>query len=164
MLTQATGTGKTIIAFQLAWKLLQSRWSLSGEPTRRPRILFLANRNTLADQAYIAVSALPDDALVRIEPADIKKKGNVPKNGINDGFLTPFKVKQIQTTLDQYVYMPDDKLVEGEAGKRCEEKVRWASSCDGKGNSTRRLLWRRVECAGLWDAIIDRGCWSCSAC
>ena len=36
------------------------------------------------------------------------------KEGINDGFLTPFKVKQISTTLDEYVYTPDDKVVEGE--------------------------------------------------
>jgi type I restriction enzyme R subunit len=45
------------------------------------------------------------------------------KDGINDGFLTPFKVKQISTTLDDYVYTPDDMLVEGEleAGKRYEE-------------------------------------------
>src|SRR5215510_6953830 len=45
------------------------------------------------------------------------------KEGINDGFLTPFKVKQISTTLDEYVYTPDDKLVEGEieAGKRYTE-------------------------------------------
>ena len=42
------------------------------------------------------------------------------KDGINDGFLTPFRVKQIATTLDDYVYTPDDILVEGdiEAGKR----------------------------------------------
>ena len=45
------------------------------------------------------------------------------KEGINDGFLTPFKVKQISTTLDEYVYTPDDTVVEGEieAGKRYEE-------------------------------------------
>ena len=45
------------------------------------------------------------------------------KEGINDGFLTPFKVKQIATTLDEYVYTPDDKLIEGEieAGKRYTE-------------------------------------------
>src|SRR5664279_6558100 len=36
------------------------------------------------------------------------------KEGINDGFLTPFKVKQISTTLDEYVYTPDDQLIEGE--------------------------------------------------
>ena len=42
------------------------------------------------------------------------------KEGINDGFLTPFKVKQIATTLDEYVYTADDYLVEGEIeeGKR----------------------------------------------
>src|SRR2546426_11255067 len=45
------------------------------------------------------------------------------KEGINDGFLTPFKVKQISTTLDEYVYTPDDKLIEGEVevGKRYTE-------------------------------------------
>lgn len=219
LLTLATGTGKTFIAFQLAWKLFRSRWNLTdwksgAEPTRRPRILFLADRNILADQAYNAFSAFPDDALVRIAPDDIRKKGRVPKNGsvfftifqtfmsgpgsapyfgeypadffdfividechrggandegtwraildyfapavqlgltatpkrtinadtytyfgepvytyslkegINDGFLTPFKVKQIATTLDEYVYTPDDEVVQGdiEAGKRYEEK------------------------------------------
>lgn len=219
LLTLATGTGKTFIAFQLAWKLFQSRWNVAdwksgAEPTRRPRILFLADRNFLADQAYNAFSAFPDDALVRIDPADIRKKGRVPKNGsifftifqtfmsgpggapyfgeypadffdfivvdechrggandegtwraildyfapavqlgltatpkrtlntdtyayfgepvfvyslkegINDGFLTPFKVKQIATTLDDYVYTSDDQVVEGEIepGKRYEEK------------------------------------------
>ena len=208
LLTLATGTGKTFIAFQIAWKLFNSRWNLGGEATRRPRILFLADRNILANQAYNAFSAFPDDALVRISPGDISKKGKVPKNGsiffsifqtfmsgrneagepapyfgeyppdffdfividechrggakdesnwrgileyfapavqlgltatpkrtdnvdtyryfgdpvyvyslkegINDGFLTPFKVKQIQTTLDEYVYVPDDELIEGD--------------------------------------------------
>ena len=218
LLTLATGTGKTFIAFQIAWKLFQSRWNRSGEPTRQPRILFLADRNILADQAYNAFSAFPEDALVRIEPGSIKKMGQVPKNGslfftifqtfmsgtsadgqpapsfgeyppdffdfividechrggandesnwrgildyfapavqlgltatpkrkdnvdtyayfgepvytyslksgINDGFLTPFKVKQFATTLDEYVYASDDRLIEGqvEAGKRYTEK------------------------------------------
>ena len=36
------------------------------------------------------------------------------KEGINDGFLTPFRVKRIQTTLDDYMYTPDDRIVEGE--------------------------------------------------
>ena len=222
LLTLATGTGKTFIAFQIAWKLFHSRWNLSdwktgAEPTRRPRILFLADRNILADQAYNAFSAFPEDALVRIAPDEIKKKGKAPKNGsifftifqtfmsgplkdgkpspyfgeyppdffdfiiidechrggandegnwrgildyfapavqlgltatpkrnenvdtyayfgepvfiyslkdgINDGFLTPFRVKQISTTIDDYVYTSDDTLVEGdiEAGKRYEE-------------------------------------------
>jgi len=45
------------------------------------------------------------------------------KEGINDGFLTPFKVRQIATTLDEYVYTSDDELVEGEVeeGKRYTE-------------------------------------------
>ncbi len=217
LLTLATGTGKTSIAFQIAWKLFQSRWNLGGEPTRRPRILFLADRNNLANQAYndfTSFTAFDEDALVRIDPADIRKKGKVPKNGsifftifqtfmsgqpkdgrpspyfgdyppdffdliiidechrggandegnwraileyfspavqlgltatpkrkdnvdtyayfgepvyvyslkegVNDGFLTPFKVVQIATTLDEYVYTADDTLVEGqiETGKR----------------------------------------------
>ena len=79
LLTLATGTGKTFIAFQIAWKLFHSRWNLSREPSRRPRILFLADRNILADQAYNAFSAFPEDALVRIEPDEIRKKGRVPK-------------------------------------------------------------------------------------
>jgi type I restriction enzyme R subunit len=225
LLTLATGTGKTSIAFQIAWKLFKARWNVkdwkSGRtPERQPRILFLADRNTLASQAYndfTSFAAFPDDALVRIAPESIRKKGRVPTNGsvfftifqtfmsgppkdghpspyfgeypkdffdfiiidechrggandegnwrgileyfspavqlgltatpkrnenadtyryfgepvyvyslkegINDGFLTPFKVKQIATTLDEYVYTPDDQLVEGEleAGKRYEE-------------------------------------------
>ncbi|ACG72766.1 type III restriction protein res subunit [Anaeromyxobacter sp. K] len=217
LLTLATGTGKTFIAFQIAWKLFHSRWNLSRKPERRPRILFLADRNILADQAFNAFSAFPEDALVRIDPASIRKKGKVPKNGsifftifqtfmsgppkdgkpspyfgeyppdffdfiivdechrggandestwraileyfspavqlgltatpkrkdnvdtyayfgepvfvyslkdgINDGFLTPFRVKQIATTLDQYVYTPDDKVIEGdvESGRVYEE-------------------------------------------
>src|SRR5688572_17404961 len=45
------------------------------------------------------------------------------KEGINDGFLTPFKVKQISTTLDDYVYTPDDVILEGEVeyGRRYVE-------------------------------------------
>ena len=80
LLTLATGTGKTAIAFQIAWALFQSRWNLSRKPERRPRILFLADRNILADQAYNAFSAFPEDALARIKPEEIRKKGRVPKN------------------------------------------------------------------------------------
>ena len=45
------------------------------------------------------------------------------KEGINDGYLTPFKVKQIATTLDHYVYTADDQLIEGEVeeGRRYTE-------------------------------------------
>jgi type I restriction enzyme, R subunit len=204
LLTLATGTGKTFIAFQIAWKLFHSRWNLKKDGSRQPRILFLADRNILADQAFNNFNAFPEDALVRIEPSEISKQGRVPtngslfftifqtfmsgkddtphfgqypadyfdfiivdechrggandesnwrgildyfspavqlgmtatpkrrdnvdtyryfgepvyvyslKDGINDGFLTPFKVKRVQTTLDEYVYTPDDEVVEGE--------------------------------------------------
>jgi len=204
LLTMATGTGKTFVAFQIAWKLFQTRWNLKRDGSRRPRILFLADRNILADQAFNAFSAFPEDALVRISPKDISKKGKVPTNGsifftifqtfmsgpdntpyfgeypadyfdfiiidechrggandegnwrgimeyfspavqlgltatpkrkdnvdtykyfgepvyiyslkegINDGFLTPFKVKRIKTTIDDYIYTSDDQIIEGE--------------------------------------------------
>ncbi len=68
LLTLATGTGKTAIAFQIAWKLFQTRWNLKRDGSRRPRILFLADRNILADQAYNSFSSFPEDALVRIKP------------------------------------------------------------------------------------------------
>ncbi len=208
LLTLATGTGKTFIAFQIAWKLFNSRWNLAYDGKRRPRILFLADRNILADQAYNAFSSFAEDALVRIKPNEIRKRGKVPtngsifftifqtfmsgtdkdgnpvpyfgeyppdyfdlifidechrggandesnwrgileyfapavqigltatpkrkentdtykyfgkpvfiyslKDGIEDGFLTPFKVRRISTSLDEYTYSPDDNIVEGE--------------------------------------------------
>jgi type I restriction enzyme, R subunit len=208
LLTMATGTGKTFVAFQIAWKLFHSRWNLSREPSRLPRILFLADRNILANQAYNEFSAFPEDAMIRISPAEIRRRDRVPtngsifftifqtfmsgppkdgqaspyfgeyppdffdfividechrggandesnwrgilnyfapavqmgmtatpkrkdnvdtyayfgdpvyiyslKDGINDGYLTPFKVRQISTTLDEYVYTPDDIVMEGE--------------------------------------------------
>jgi type I restriction enzyme R subunit len=221
LLTLATGTGKTFIAFQIAWKLFQSRWTVkqfrdisNSNQSRRPRILFLADRNILANQAKLDFSAFADDALVRIDPAEIKKKGRVPKNasvfftifqtfmtgkdedgnptpkfsdyppnffdliiidechrggakdesswrgileyfspaiqlgltatpkkeinantytyfgdpvytyalkdGINDGYLSPFKVRQIETSLDEYRYDLDDDIIEGNID---EEKV-----------------------------------------
>jgi len=100
LLTLATGTGKTSIAFQIAWKLFQSRWNLTREPTRRPRILFLADRNILADQAYNAFSAFPPDALCRISPEEIRKQGKVPTNA--SVFFTIFQT-----------FMTDGKSVEG---------------------------------------------------
>ena len=217
LLTLATGTGKTAIAFQICWKLFHAKWNILREPTRRPRILFLADRNSLADQAYNAFGAFAEDARKRITPGEIRKDGAVPTNasifftifqtfmsgtgedrnpkpyfgqyppdffdfiiidechrggandestwrgileyfssatqlgltatprreenvdtyryfgdpvytyslkqGINDGFLTPFKVHQIASTLDEYVYVPDDTVVEGEVeqGRRYTE-------------------------------------------
>jgi len=80
-LTLATGTGKTAIAFQIVWKLFQTRWNLNRDGNRRPRILFLADRNILANQAFNSFSAFAEDVLVRISPKEISKKGSVPTNG-----------------------------------------------------------------------------------
>jgi type I restriction enzyme R subunit len=81
LLTLATGTGKTAIAFQIAWKLFHAKWNLKRDAKRSPRILFLADRNILADQAFNSFGAFDEDALIRIAPSEIKKKGQVPKNG-----------------------------------------------------------------------------------
>lgn len=84
LLTLGTGTGKTSIAFQITWKLFQAKWNIGGKLTRQPRILFLADRNNLADQAmrdFGSFNAFSDDAMLRIEPDEIRKKGKVPKNG-----------------------------------------------------------------------------------
>ncbi len=208
LLTLATGTGKTFIAFQIAWKLFKSRWNLRRDGYSLPRILFLTDRNILANQAFNDFSAFPDKSLIRIKPKEIKKHGKVPTNGsvfftifqtfmsgdkktknpvpyfgsypndffdfiiidechrggandegnwrailtyfspavqlgltatpkrkdnvdtykyfgepvysyslnegINDGYLTPFKIKRIQTTLDSYIYTSDDFVIEGD--------------------------------------------------
>ena len=81
LLTLATGTGKTFLAFQIAWKLFQSRWNLKKDGSRQPRVLFLADRNGLANQAYNEFHRFPEDALIRIKPNEIKKTGKVPTNG-----------------------------------------------------------------------------------
>ena len=80
-MTMATGTGKTAVAFQIAWKLFQTRWNLKRDGSRRPRILFLADRNILADQAFNAFSGFEENALVRISPLDIRRRGEVPMSG-----------------------------------------------------------------------------------
>jgi type I restriction enzyme R subunit len=84
LLTLATGTGKTAIAFQIAWKLFDSKWNLKRDGKRSPRILFLADRNILADQAFNAFNAFDakdENIKVRISPSEIRKKGEVPTNG-----------------------------------------------------------------------------------
>jgi type I restriction enzyme, R subunit len=81
LLTLATGAGKTFIAFQIVWKLFHARWNLNRDGKRRPRVLFLADRNILADQAFNDFSAFPEDALVRINSKEISKTGKVPMNG-----------------------------------------------------------------------------------
>ena len=80
LLTLATGTGKTFIAFQIAWKLFEARWNLKQTGTR-PRILFLADRNTLAKQAMNDFGGFKKDALVRIKPDSVARNGGVPTNG-----------------------------------------------------------------------------------
>ncbi len=203
LLTLATGTGKTFIAFQIAWKLFETRWNLKQTGTR-PRILFLADRNTLAKQAMIDFGGFKKDALVRIKPDSVRKNGGVPTNGsifftifqtfmcgpdespyfgqyprdffdlviidechrggakdesnwrgileyfepavqlgltatprvdqnvntyqyftyhayeyslrqgIEDGFLTPFRHINMKSNIDDYIYSPDDEVVSGE--------------------------------------------------
>jgi type III restriction protein res subunit len=79
LLTLATGTGKTFIAFQIAWKLYQTKWTLQGDQLRRPRILFLADRTILANQAKNDFNGFDDDLMVRITPSSLRKDfGKVP--------------------------------------------------------------------------------------
>lgn len=85
LLTMATGTGKTNVSFQIVWKLFNTKWTKDGRKNRRPRILFLADRNILANQAYLSFlkgfETIDENALVRIKPEEIRKKGGVPKSG-----------------------------------------------------------------------------------
>ena len=203
LLTLATGTGKTYIAFQIAWKLFQTKWNVK-KTGNRPRILFLADRNVLANQAFNGFFGFAPDALVRIKPDSIMKSGKVPTNGsvfftifqtfmtgedgkfvfgdypkdffdlviidechrggakdesnwraileyfspavqigltatprreinadtykyfgepvyqyslkqgIADGFLTPFRHCKMQGTIDEYIYSPEDEILSGE--------------------------------------------------
>lgn len=206
LLTLATGTGKTFIAFQIVHKLLQAKWNIDGED-RRPRILFLADRNVLADQAINTFNPYEKD-LIKIDGEEIRKRnGVVPTNafiffaiyqaiaerediggyyqeypqdffdliiidechrgsaneegswraildhfksavhlgltatpkrddnidtyqyfgkpiyeyslkeGIQDGFLTPYKVKRITTNIDEYIHTNDSKIIQGEVTK-----------------------------------------------
>jgi len=207
LLTLATGTGKTFIAFQVAYKLFTARWNVD-KVERRPRILFLADRNILADQAINTFNPLEKD-LVKINGDEIRSRnGKVPtnaniffaiyqaiaekeniggyyrqyppdffdmviidechrgsanengswrgildyfstavhlgltatpkrndnvntynyfgkpvyeyslKDGINDGFLTPYKVKRIRTNIDEYIPTKDDIVISGEIEDR----------------------------------------------
>jgi len=99
LLTLATGTGKTAIAFQIAWKLFHAKWNLRRDGKRSPRILFLADRNILANQAFNSFNAFEEDALVRIAPDEIRKKGRVPKNG--SIFFTIFQTFMTSAVQDE---------------------------------------------------------------
>lgn len=105
LLTLATGTGKTFIAFQIAWKLFQSRWNLQKN-NHRPRVLFLAHRNILANQAFNGFGGFDDDALVRIDPKSISKKGRVPTNG--SVFFTIFQTFQSGKDKPNFGQYPSD--------------------------------------------------------
>ena len=72
LLTMATGTGKTIVAFQICWKLWSSRWNRNGEH-RKPRILFLADRNILMDDPKDKTFTPFGDARHKIESGEIIK-------------------------------------------------------------------------------------------
>lgn len=207
LLTLATGTGKTFIAFQIVHKVFQARWNRDNPGSRRPRVLFLADRNILADQAINTFNPYEKD-LIKINGEEVRKRnGVVPtnahiffaiyqaiaerenidgyykaypkdffdlvlidechrgaaneagswraildhfssavhlgltatpkrtdnvdtyeyfgqpayvyslKDGINDGFLTPYRVKRVRTNLDELVLTKDDVIVEGESGQ-----------------------------------------------
>ncbi|MBA6151506.1 DEAD/DEAH box helicase family protein [Gelidibacter gilvus] len=206
LLTLATGTGKTFIAFQIVHKLLQAKWNLDGND-RRPRILFLADRNVLADQAINTFNPYEND-VIKIDGEEVRKRnGVVPTNayiffaiyqaiadrediggyyskypsdffdlviidechrgsaneegswraildhfspaihlgmtatpkrddnvdtyqyfgkpiyeyslkeGIQDGFLTPYKVKRVTTNIDEYIHTNDNRIIQGEVTK-----------------------------------------------
>lgn len=60
LLAMATGTGKTFVAFQIVWKLIRSGWLARTHPGRPARVLFLADRIVLRDQAYNTFSPFAD--------------------------------------------------------------------------------------------------------
>ena len=72
LITMATGTGKTAVAFQICWKLWNARWNRMGEH-RRPRILYLADRNILVDQPKDGIFAAFGDARHKITSGEIVK-------------------------------------------------------------------------------------------
>ncbi|MEJ1388538.1 MAG: DEAD/DEAH box helicase family protein [Candidatus Sedimenticola sp. (ex Thyasira tokunagai)] len=73
LLTMATGTGKTVVAFQVSWKLWNARWNCE-DAHRKPRILFLADRNILVDDPKDKTFAPFGDARHKIEGEAIKSR------------------------------------------------------------------------------------------
>lgn len=74
LLTMATGTGKTDVAFQICWKLWSSKWNAKGDPTRKPRILYLADRNFLVNDPKDKIFSAFGDARHRIEGDAVKSR------------------------------------------------------------------------------------------
>src|SRR5258706_292820 len=77
LLTLATGTGKTVIAFQIAWKLWRGGWNAKGQLGRRPRILFLADRSFLVDDPKDKTFAPFGDARHKISGGQVVKSREV---------------------------------------------------------------------------------------
>ena len=75
LLTMATGTGKTYVAFQICWKLFQTNWN-KRKDGKKPRILFISDRNILANQAVNDFEQFDEDAMIRITPDKLHKKQN----------------------------------------------------------------------------------------
>jgi len=71
LLTMATGTGKTVVAFQICWKLWSSRWNRRAAPHKKPRILYLADRNFLVDDPKDKIFAPFGDARFKIENGQV---------------------------------------------------------------------------------------------
>lgn len=213
LLTLATGTGKTNIAMEVVYKLFHANWNRKDPGTRKPKVLFLADRTILADQAFQAFDAFERGACTRFTPDDMKDGKSVPtnadiiftiyqtgmsgagnmeekpyyqhydpdffdlviidechrggansestwrdmleyfssavqlgltatpkrkdnvdtykyfgeplfeyslKSGIEDGFLTPFRVMRITSNIDTYQYEDDDVVLSGEVDKERE--------------------------------------------
>ena len=79
LLTMATGTGKTYTAFQICWKLFQTGWNKNLTENRKPRILFISDRNILANQAKNDFGNFKEDSMVRVTPEELAKShGKVP--------------------------------------------------------------------------------------
>lgn len=76
LLTMATGTGKTFVAFQICWRLWEMRWNRQGEH-RRPKILFLADRNFLVDDPKDNMFAPFGDARYKISGGRVVKSRDI---------------------------------------------------------------------------------------
>lgn len=82
LLTMATGTGKTYTAFQICWKLYQTQWNNHGT-NLRPRILFISDRNILANQAVNDFEQFDPGLIARITPESLHKNQDKVPTGPN---------------------------------------------------------------------------------